>query len=60
MLGVWRAALLDGVGCGLVGGVFAEADADRLVVAALLGVDEGASTCRSASVGSPPRGRARG
>jgi hypothetical protein len=29
-----------GVGCGLGGGVVAEADSDRLVVAALFGVDE--------------------
>ena len=29
-----------GVGCGLAGGVVAEADSDRLVVAALFGVDE--------------------
>jgi hypothetical protein len=29
-----------GVGCGLGGGVVAEADSDRLVVAALFGVDK--------------------
>ena len=29
-----------GIGCGLAGGVVAEADSDRLVVAALFGVDK--------------------
>ena len=46
-------------GC-LVGGVVAEADPDRLVVAALLLVHQGREHCRSASVGSPPSGSARG
>jgi hypothetical protein len=35
-----RVGVPGGVGCGLSGGVVAEANSDRLVVAALFGVDE--------------------
>ena len=36
----WLVGVLGGVGCGLGGGVVAEAGSDGLVVAALFGVDE--------------------
>ncbi len=39
-MSLWLVGVPGGVGCGLGAGVVAEADSDRLVVAALFGVDE--------------------